>query len=94
MHTIKITPNLLFEYQCTSGKFTRLPNLIESKKIDSVARIESKLFFRPNWNALCADGIDSFIIKPVNNETQKHLLSEENLTKYVMYVSMFQFLLF
>jgi len=34
MHTIKITPNLglLFEYQCTSGKFIRLPNLIESKK--------------------------------------------------------------
>jgi len=43
--TIKITPNLLFEYQCTSGKFIRLPNGIE-KKIDSVARIESnrKLF--------------------------------------------------
>ena len=38
MHTIKITPNLLFEYQCTS-KFIRLPNRIE--KIDSVARIES-----------------------------------------------------
>jgi len=30
----KIIPNLLFEYQCTSGKFIRLPN-----------RIESKLFF-------------------------------------------------
>ena len=41
MHTMKITPNLLFEYQCTSGKFIRLPN-----------RIESKLFFCPNWNAL------------------------------------------
>ena len=38
MHTIKITANLLFEYQCTSGKFIRLPNRIE--KIDSVARIE------------------------------------------------------
>jgi len=50
MHTIKITPNLLFEYQCTSGKFIRWPNRIE-KKIDSVARIESKLFC-PNWNAL------------------------------------------
>jgi len=44
MHTIKITPNLLFEYQCTSGKFIRLPNRIE--KIDSVVRIESKLFAR------------------------------------------------
>jgi len=40
MHTIKITPNLLSEYQCTSGIFIRLPN-----------RIESKLFC-PNWNAL------------------------------------------
>jgi len=49
MHAIQITPNLLFEYQCTSGKFIRLPNRIE--EIDSVARIESKLFC-PNWNAL------------------------------------------
>jgi len=31
MHTIKITPNLLFEYRCTSGKFIRLRNLMESK---------------------------------------------------------------
>jgi len=38
----KITANLLFKYyyQCTSGKFMRLPN-----------RIKSKLFC-PNWNAL------------------------------------------
>ena len=28
--TIKITRNLLFEYQCTSGKFIRLPNRIET----------------------------------------------------------------
>jgi len=41
MHTIKIAPNLLFEYQCTSGKFIRLPNRIESKKIGSVAKIKS-----------------------------------------------------
>ena len=53
MHIIKITPNLQFEYQCTSGKFIRLPNQIESKKIYSVARIESnRNFLRPNWNAL------------------------------------------
>ena len=39
MHTIKITPNLLFEYQCTSGKLSDCR--IESKKIDLVARIES-----------------------------------------------------
>ena len=32
-------PSLLFEYQCTSGKFIRLANRIE--KIDSVAKIES-----------------------------------------------------
>ena len=48
MHTIKITPNLLFEYQCASGKFIRLPNRIESKKIDSIARIESnRNFYSP-----------------------------------------------
>jgi len=39
MHIVKITPNLIFEYQCKSGKFIRLPNRIE--KIDSVAKIES-----------------------------------------------------
>jgi len=42
MHTIKITPNLLFEYQRTSGKFIKLPNRIES----------NRNFFSPNWNAL------------------------------------------
>ena len=31
MHTIKITPNLLSEYKCTSGKFITLSNRIESK---------------------------------------------------------------
>jgi len=53
MHTIKITPNLLLAYQCTSGKFIRSPNQIE--KIDSVAKIEPnrmETFFCPNWNAL------------------------------------------
>jgi len=35
------SPSLLFEYQCRSGKFMRLANRIESRKIDSVARIES-----------------------------------------------------
>ena len=42
MHTIKITSNLLYEYQCTSGKLIRLPNRIES----------NRNFFCPNWNAL------------------------------------------
>ena len=42
MHTIKITPNLLFECQCTSGKFIRLPNRIEL----------NRNFFCPDWNAL------------------------------------------
>jgi len=32
MHTIKITPNLLFEYQCTSGKFIRFA---ESNRIET-----------------------------------------------------------
>jgi len=40
------SPSLLFEYQCTSGKFIRFG---ESNR--SVARIELKLFC-PNWNAL------------------------------------------
>ena len=39
------SPSLLFEYQCTSGKFIRLANRIET--------------FCPNWNALlqrsCSD---------------------------------------
>ena len=39
------SPSLLFEYQCTSGKFIRLAN-----------RIESKLFC-PNWNALLATAV-------------------------------------
>jgi len=69
MHTIK-TPNLLFEYQCTSGKFIRLPNQIE--KIDSVARIESNWnFFSPNWNALVIG-----LVNPHSNKDhwwQKHL---------------------
>ena len=46
MHTVKITPNLLFEYQCTSGKFIRLPNRIESKnRFGSENRIESNQNF-------------------------------------------------
>ena len=54
MHTIKSTPNVLFAYQCTSGKCIRLPNRIESKKnrFGSENRIKSKLFYCPNWNAL------------------------------------------
>ena len=36
------SPSLLFECQCRSSKFIKLANRI--KKIDSVARIESKLF--------------------------------------------------
>ena len=42
MQTIKITPNLLFEYQCTSGKFIRLPN--RKNQFGSENRMESKLF--------------------------------------------------
>jgi len=43
MHTIKITPNILFEYQCTSGKFIKLPNRIE--KIDSLVKMKSNRNF-------------------------------------------------
>jgi len=52
------SPSLLFEYQCRSGKFIRLANRIESKKIDSAARIESKLFCR-NWNALPQSNVET-----------------------------------
>jgi len=56
MHTIKITPNLLFEYQCTSGKIYQIAE--SNRKIDSVARIESnRNFFCPNWNALLVTGM-------------------------------------
>ena len=41
------SPSLLFENQCRSGKFIRLANRIESKKIDSVAIIESNRNFLP-----------------------------------------------
>jgi len=51
MHTIKITPNLLFEYQCTSGKFIRLQ--IENNRFGNKNLIESnRNFFCPNWNGL------------------------------------------
>jgi len=53
----KITPpNLLFEYQCTSGKFIRLPNRIE--KIDSVAKIESNRNFFSRIGMLYCRGRD------------------------------------
>ena len=45
MHTIKITPNLLFEYQCTSGKFIRLPNRIESKLFSPELKF-SNMYYR------------------------------------------------
>jgi len=52
------SPSLLFEYQCRSGKFIRLANRIESKKIDSVARIESNRIetFLPELE--CSNGND------------------------------------
>jgi len=43
MHTIKITPNLLFEYQCTSGKFIRLQ--IENNRFGNKNLIESNRNF-------------------------------------------------
>ena len=45
MHTIKITPNLLFEYQCTSGKFIRLRNRMEKNRFVSENRVESNRNF-------------------------------------------------
>ena len=43
MHTIKLTPNLLFEYQRTSGKFIRMPNRIEKNRFGSENRTETFL---------------------------------------------------
>jgi len=53
------SPSLLFKYKCRSDKFIRLANRIE--KIDSVTRIESKLFC-PNWNALVHTHIHTCLI--------------------------------
>ena len=41
MHPTKITLNLLFEYQCTSGKFITMPNRIEKNRFGSEDRIET-----------------------------------------------------
>ena len=54
MHTIKIAPDLLFEYLCTSGKFIRLPNQIESKLFSPELECSSKQAWsagpaRPTW---------------------------------------------
>ena len=56
MHTIKITPNLLFRYQCTSGKFIRLPNIESNRKnrFGSENRIESNRNFFPELE--CSTG--------------------------------------
>ena len=45
MNTIKITPNLLFEYQCTSGKFIILPNQIESNRNFFLPELECSILF-------------------------------------------------
>jgi len=42
MHTIKITPNLILNISVQAANLSDCR--IEQKKIDSVARIESKLF--------------------------------------------------
>jgi len=52
MHTIKITPNLLFEYQCTSGKFIRLRNRIEKNRFVSENRVESNRNFFARFGML------------------------------------------
>jgi len=53
MNTIKITPNLLFEYQCTSNKFIRLPNRIESKLF--LPELECSSMHHYERVALCKD---------------------------------------
>ena len=41
------SPSLLFEYQCTSGKFIRLANQIKKHRFGSDNRIESNRNFLP-----------------------------------------------
>jgi len=58
-HTIKITPNLLFEYQCTSGKFIRLPN--RKNRFGSENRVKTffaqigMLYFAPTTESRLID---------------------------------------
>ena len=81
MHTIKITPNLLFEYQCTSGKFIRLPNRIETffarigmlYQTDNHAGTPPLSFFTgrmpflpPNQQRQSTEGIQYFLTLKVN----------------------------
>ena len=44
------SPSLLFEYQCTSGKFMRLANRIESNR-NFFARI-GMLYWRVRWGSV------------------------------------------
>ena len=69
LHTIKITPNLLFAYQCTSGKFIRLPNRIEKNRFGSENRIESKLC--PNWNAVLQTNVRLCLVSSVSSFLHK-----------------------
>ena len=58
MHTIRITPNLLSEYQYTSDKFIRLPNRIESNRknrFGSENRMASNRNFFARIGMLCTE---------------------------------------
>jgi len=44
MHTIKITPNLLFEYQCTSGQIYQIA---ESNRIETFFARIGMLYWCP-----------------------------------------------
>ena len=69
MHTIKITPNLLFEYQCTTANL-------------SDCRIESnRNFFYPNWNARIMDVSFPCTFVP-GNETTTVNVHSRNETAY------------
>jgi len=77
MHTIKITPNLLIEYQCTSGKFIRLPNRIEKNGFRSENRIELKLFLARIGMLYCTVkwaccGYQWLHRIPLNKHNEKH----------------------
>ena len=67
MHTIKIAHNLLFEYQCTSGKFYQIAESNRKKSIRyrESNQIESKLFLpEGEFNDLKSQvGSQHFVLK-------------------------------
>ena len=67
------SPSLLFEYQCTSGKFIRLANRIESKKnrFGRENRIESNRNFFVRIGMLYHGGTACTVTSLAGDDSQK-----------------------